>query len=1185
MINLYLALSLPFDVARTRTLWMISDFHHMAIVQTVSLVLKSIVLVLEATSKRGVLLAQYQDLSPEATSGIYSRSVFWWLTPIFGVGFKKNLELADLDPLDPSLQSENLFKVFAETYAKTDKSRKHALFFAAFEAIKWAVAVAAIPRVLLIGAKFAQPFLLNRTTTYVANDDPDSVGWGLVGAYGLVYISLAILTASYTHLQNRCITMLRGGLISMIYAKTVDLSVTAVDESSSMTLMSSDIERITTSLQFMHDTWAAVFEIGIAIFILERSLGLACIAPAVITFLVTSATAWVTKYSVAAQKTWVESIQTRIDFTSRFLASMRSIKLLGLSDVVANVTQLLREAEVSKAQRFRLFFSFRVIMANLPGAISPLFAFVIFVISAAVTGNTLSTAQAFTALSVIQLVEDPLAMLLESYTAIISSLACYDRIQGYLESPSRHDHRLRMTGAIRSSLSSASIPEFAAHGDIELKRLNEASKIVSEDCLVVQDASFGWHPQKDPVLHDINLRIRNGSFTFIIGPVGAGKSTLLKGMLGETHSGKGFVYTNSVAIAFADQDPWVQNGTIRENILGLSLYDPEWYNSVVRCCGLQEDLEAMPDGDETRVGSNGLHLSGGQKQRLALARAVYCRRNVLMLDDVFSGLDADTEEHIFTLLFGPNGVLRKLGTTVILGTHAVHRLSYSDHVAVIKDGAIIEQGTFEFLQTAGGYVQNLATKTKSIKRDRPASVEKKLIQKPRNQTLTAAAEELARRTGDWSVYKYYGQAAGITAIFSFMAFCIIFVVALKSPELLVKYWAEAVEKHGNSVNAMFIGIYSGIVTIGVTTLFLSLWMYMLRIIPRTSSNLHASLLGTVMRAPLSFFTRTDAGSLTSRFSQDLAVVDYELPLSAIQTTFSLGFCVFTFVLMLLSAGEFAATMPFLAFTLWAIQKVYLRTSRQMRLLDLEAKAPLFSLFRESLTGLATIRAFGWAEEFRSLNHTFLDNSQKPFYLLFCIQRWLSVVLDLVVAGLAVVLMVLIVVLRHKLNPGFVALALLSIMSFNQLLASLIKSYTSLETSIGAISRIRSFVTTTEQETKPEENIEPELSWPTHGAIEISRFKAAYSSSSRAVLSDISLNIKAGEKIGICGRSGSGKSSLLSSLLHILEYQDGSITLDGIDLSLVPRNLLRQRCKQLHLSYFVDQKLNLSRRGLTWDHHC
>jgi ATP-binding cassette subfamily C (CFTR/MRP) protein 1 len=331
-------------------------------------------------------------------------------------------------------------------------------------------------------------------------------------------------------------------------------------------------------------------------------------------------------------------------------------------------------------------------------------------------------------------------------------------------------------------------------------------------------------------------------------------------------------------------------------------------------------------------------------------------------------------------------------------------------------------------------------------------------------------------------------------------------------------------------------------------------------IPNASSGLHSTLLDTVMHAPLSFFTTTDSGTTLNRFSQDMSLVDLDLPDSFLDFVFCLMAVVVVGALMSASATYFLAAVPVAIFALYGIQRYYLRTSRQMRFLDLEAKAPLYSHFQETLGGLASIRAFGWVDQFTQQNLELLDQSQRPFYLMFCIQRWLAVVLDLLVAGLATVLMVIVVSLRKKIDPALVGLGLLNVMTFNVYLTALVQMWTQMETSIGAIARLRDFVKTTENERKKEENMEPPEKWPHEGALEISHFAASYSTSptSNTVLNDINLNIRPGEKFGICGRSGSGKSSLLASLFHLLEYRDGAINLDGHNLAFIPRDILRQR---------------------------
>lgn len=242
-----------------------------------------------------------------------------------------------------------------------------------------------------------------------------------------------------------------------------------------------------------------------------------------------------------------------------------------------------------------------------------------------------------------------------------------------------------------------------------------------------------------------------------------------------------------------------------------------------------------------------------------------------------------------------------------------------------------------------------------------------------------------------------------------------------------------------------------------------------------------------------------------------------------------------------------------------LQKFYLRTSRQLRLLDLEAKSPLYTQFIETLTGLTTIRAFGWTEEFREQNLALLDNSQRPMYLLLCVQRWLGLVLDLLVTVMAVVLMILVVKLRNDISPGYVGLALLNVTNFNQTLATIIKTWTALETSFGAISRLMHFSADAKSENLPAEHQEVPDDWPAYGNVNFTNVTAAYTTDSPSVVQNITLHIKAGERIGVCGRSGSGKSSLIASLFRMLEIDsNSSITIDGIDITTISRQTVRSR---------------------------
>lgn len=374
-------------------------------------------------------------------------------------------------------------------------------------------------------------------------------------------------------------------------------------------------------------------------------------------------------------------------------------------------------------------------------------------------------------------------------------------------------------------------------------------------------------------------------------------------------------------------------------------------------------------------------------------------------------------------------------------------------------------------------------------------------------------------------------------------------------------WTSAVQRHGNSVNGAYLAAFVAFGAVALLSVLGVATQVFTSMVPTSAKNLHESLLTTVADAPLYFFTSTHTGQTLNRFSQDLSLIDSELPLSLIQVSGPLCLAIIQTVFICLSAAYFAAILPVVIAVLYFLQKYYLRTSKQIRLLDLEAKAPLFSHFLETMQGLVTIRAFGWQSDFTAKHTDLLDKSQKPFYLMYCIQRWLSLVLDLIVAGLAVILMVMIVKLREHLDPGFVALALLNVMSLNNNLTAIIQMWTGLETSMGAIARLKDFQQRTPSEVLPaqlDHTAVPDDTWPTSGAIAFSNFSAAYSPGSFDVLHDITLTVHPGEKIGICGTTGSGKSSLLAVFFRMLETSTGSITIDGRDISTLPRQDVRAR---------------------------
>ncbi|KAI3587778.1 P-loop containing nucleoside triphosphate hydrolase protein [Fusarium oxysporum f. sp. albedinis] len=1078
IINVYLFFTSLFDCAIARTLWLLDGAHAVARLFTAATSAKALILVSEAWEKRSILRVQYRDLSPETTSGILGRSVFWWINPLMKLGFSNFLTEHDLYAIENSLLGKRLF-------AQVERS--------------WRAAV-------------------------------------------------------------------RGSLISLIYDKTLDLSITAFDESIAVTLMSADTENICMNFASIHEMWASPIECGVALYLLYRQLGMAFLAPMVVAIVSTTGILMIAKYIANAQKRWVRGIQTRIDVTASMLGSMKEVKMLGLTDVLNNLVQSLRVRELDLSKKFRKLMCWRVLFQNSMEAIAPLATFATYVVISQETGNPLSTASAYTSLSLIYLLSNPMSTLIRTIPGMKASLACFDRMQGFLLSDSCKDHRLPLS--VRDSRAQQEIRNFGPRAfsqdraSIELlDRSNEPSVVIGQPLMIVSDASFGWSKTEAPVLSNISFPIRKSHFTFVIGSVGSGKSTLMKALLGELQPYKGFVYTDARRIAFVDQKPWIQNLTIRQNILGISTYHKDWYDRVVHACGLEQDIAEMPDKDATKAGSGGVSLSGGQNQRLALARAIHSKAGVLILDDVFSGQDASTEEHIYRMLFSETGLLKELGTTVVCVTNAIHRLAYADHVVALSEhGTVQHQGTFEQLKNDTDYFSGLHLRQNgAAKEDGESSTAKKestsAPQGPEEET-----ESANRALGELATYGYYFNTVPNWHVLLLVALTVLFGAAHKMTELLLSFWTGHSVITQQSVNNFYLGLYSMLAGLAIIGIMGAAVHYLVIMVPLSSEVLHARLLRTVMNAPLSFFSRMDVGVTTNRFSRDMSVIDTELPFALIDLAIDTSVTIMAVILMCVFSGYFVATLPPLAFFCWlplVLQRFYLRTSRQIRILELQANSPLFTQFLDTLQGLSSVRSFGWVKQFKEQHFQFLDASQRPYYLLFSIQRWLAVILDLAVAALATILMVLIVKLRDNFEPKFVAMALLNVTSFSQYLTQLIKNYTQLETSLGAVSRTKEFCSTTDSENLPGEVVTPPESWPSHGHVQIENLTAAYTTSGEPVLHEVSLDISAGFKVGVVGRSGSGKSSLMACLLRMLEVDSkSSIKFDGIDITTLPRQTVR-----------------------------
>lgn len=979
------------------------------------------------------------------------------------------------------------------------------LQFEAFKATKGPLLAAVPARACVVAFNFCQPLLLTRSLLFFTepvNAATNNIGYGLIGAYILVYTGLAVAMGQYQHNTYRGITMVRGILVTMLYKKASCLSLTETDSANSLTLMSADVERITQGWQTMHEIWANTAEIALAVYLLERQVGISCVVPVCVAVFALVGSLIMMSFVAPRQAKWLEAIERRISSTSSMLGSIKGVKMLGLQDTLMKFVHGLRMDELNISKKFRTLLVWNMGFAWMTRIFAPILTFGVYV---AISDQTLNVTRVFTALSLFSLLSDPLMTLVMALMSFFGSVGSFARIQEFLDKEDHLDKR-RNTPQIPSLEDLGEAKLLSKSGDLDMSSSNSASvdslkrgstSSTSINAAMIQNGTFAWEADKEPILKDITLTVPRGSFTMLVGPSGSGKSTLLKALLGEISATEGKVELNSASVAFCDQTPWHMNGTIKDSIVAMSDYDPKWYASVIQACALEEDLSQFPRGDRSVIGSKGIAISGGQSQRISLARAVYARRKIIILDDALSGLDATTENHIFHSLFGDLGLLREIGTSIIVASSAVKRLPYADHIVVLEpSGRIAEQGSFSALNKTGGYVASfgMGAPDWDYKPKRfSASPSYSTINSIEKEKEDLAPEPVERDMGgDLSIYAYYINAIGWIPAIIFMVSMAGFVFCISFPSIWLKWWARSDTAEPKQHIGYYLGIYVMLGCIAMLALILGCWQMIITMVPKSGENFHRRLLSTVLSAPMLFFSTTDSGNILNRFSQDLQLIDMELPIAAINTVVTFFLCLAQMALIGVGSKYAAISFPFVLGILFLIQKMYLRTSRQIRFLDLEAKAPLYSHFTDCLQGLGTLRAFGWQHGMEKKNIELLDYSQRPFYFMFAIQRWLTLSLDLVVAGIAVLLVVLVVILRGtNLGAGSVGVALLNVIQFSQSIKLMVTFWTNLETHIGSILRVKEFTQQVESEDQPGEDGEIPPNWPSKGAVSFHSVSAAY----------------------------------------------------------------------------------------------
>lgn len=734
-------------------------------------------------------------------------------------------------------------------------------------------------------------------------------------------------------------------------------------------------------------------------------------------------------------------------------------------------------------------------------------------------------------------------------------------------------------------------------------------------------------------LYHLNLQLSRGSLTALVGQVGSGKSSLISAILGDMKVVYGAIHMLG-KVAYVGQKPFIQNSTLKDNILFGSPFDEDRYYETLDRCALLPDLEVLPAGDLTEIGERGINLSGGQKARVALARAYYSDADLYLLDDPIAAVDAHVGKHLFQRCILS---LQRRNKGVLLVTNALQFSRYFDHILVLKDGKVVEEGSFSSLIERSGafkdvYQTSLDNRTKG--REEDGAVESKedeeILDEPINErTLTqpaishstpnsrqpspvkrkatdsativpfkdatmirteskivvrsASSENVGgiisredREVGDVSahVYKMWAMAAGGVTVVVFVILLYIFVEMIS---VLASWWlAYWSENRLYGTTSFFLGIYIAI-NIGAVVFNLLRELALRLVALKASKLLFNDLVKSVMYAPMSFYDTTPLGRIINRFSKDIYTIDEQLPTTIRGYAGTLVKVAGVLIYIVFVSPFFVVALVPIALFYLVSQRYYIKTSRELSRLDSTSRSPIYALFSETLDGLSCIHAYKCEKQFAEKNNQLLDTNQKAYFLNFSANCWLAVRLEFAGALIVTFTSLLAVIGRDYYGPGsagvdteseytkhnialFAGMAGLAIslsLSVTQSLNWSVRMASDLESQMVSVERVKSYADMV-QEAPHYTSSDPDSSWPTAGAIKMSNVQMRYRSGLPLVLKSVTLDIKAGEKIGIVGRTGAGKSSLFTVFLRLVELESGRVTIDDVDISTIGLNILRSR---------------------------
>ncbi|XP_069720119.1 ATP-binding cassette sub-family C member 2 [Phaenicophaeus curvirostris] len=1036
------------------------------------------------------------------------------------------------------------------------------------------------------GLVFVSPQLLKLLIAFVS--DEDAFAWQGYLYTILLFLAALIQSVCLQQYFSLCFQLginVRAGLIAAIYKKALTMSSATRKESTvgeTVNLMSADAQRFMDMANFVHQLWSSPLQIIVSILFLWKELGPSVLAGIAVMVLLIPINAFLVAKSKTIQVRNMKNKDERMKIMGEILNGIKILKLFAWEPSFEKRVNEIRARELKDLVNFSYLQSISVFVFTCAPFLVSLASFAVFVLVD--ENNILDAQKAFTSISLFNVLRFPMAML----PMVLSSL-------------------------VQTNVSTARLERYLGGEDLDTSAIHHNP--IAGSAVRFSEATFAWEQDGNAAIKDVTLDIAPGSLVAVVGAVGSGKSSLVSAMLGEMEHIKGHINIQG-SLAYVPQQAWIQNATLKDNILFGSELDEARYQQVIKACALLPDLELLPAGDQTEIGEKGINLSGGQKQRVSLARAVYSNADIYVLDDPLSAVDAHVGKYLFDHVLGPKGLLQK--KTRILVTHSISFLPQVNNIVVLVAGAVSEHGSYstllanrgafaQFLNLYGSQEEDASEKntsavalaedeeqaddgiepcveegpddvvTMTLKRE--ASIHRREFSRSVSKCSTSSwkktqeeppkklkgqqlIEKETVETGKvkFSMYLRYLHAVGLWCSFFIAMGYVGQYAAYVGTNLWLSAWTDDAQHYLNQTyppeqRDLRIGVFGAL---GVSQAIFLLFATLLsaRGSKRASRVMHQQLLSNILRVPMSFFDTTPTGRIVNRFAKDIFTIDETIPMSFRSWLSCFMGIISTLIMICLATPFFALIIIPLGIFYYFVLRFYISTSRQLRRLDSVTRSPIYSHFGETVSGLSVIRAYGHQERFLQQNESTMDINQKSVYSWIISNRWLAIRLEFVGSLVVFFSALLAVISKGTLEGGIVGLSVSSALNVTQTLNWLVRTSSELETNIVAVERVHEY-TKVKNEAPWVTEKRPPRGWPSKGEIRFVDYKVRYRPELELVLQGITCDIESTEKVGVVGRTGAGKSSLTNCLFRVLEAAEGMIIIDEVDIATIGLHDLRQ----------------------------